>query len=100
FSFDMLGEGARTEADAQRYLESYRHAIEAIALRRRSGGPVAQGDGISIKLSALHPRYEALQRDRVLAELVPRAWSLCERAARADIGLTIDAEEADRLELS
>jgi RHH-type proline utilization regulon transcriptional repressor/proline dehydrogenase/delta 1-pyrroline-5-carboxylate dehydrogenase len=62
--------------------------------------PVAQNDGISIKLSALHPRYEDAQHARVMAELVPRVWDLCERAARANINLTIDAEEMDRLELS
>ena len=100
FSFDMLGEGARTEADAARYLASYRHAIGAIAARADPQGPVARNDGISIKLSALHPRYEDTQHARVLAELVPRVWSLCELAARANINLTIDAEEVDRLELS
>jgi RHH-type transcriptional regulator, proline utilization regulon repressor / proline dehydrogenase / delta 1-pyrroline-5-carboxylate dehydrogenase len=100
FSYDMLGEGARTERDALRYLASYRHAIEAIASRASAQGPVEANDGISIKLSALHPRYEALQRDRVMTELVPRVWQLCEQAARANINLTIDAEEVDRLELS
>ncbi|ROZ78723.1 L-glutamate gamma-semialdehyde dehydrogenase [Ramlibacter sp. WS9] len=100
FSYDMLGEGARTERDALRYLESYRNAIEKIAKRARAEGPVEANDGISIKLSALHPRYEDAQRERVLAELVPRVWSLCELAARANINLTIDAEEVDRLELS
>jgi RHH-type proline utilization regulon transcriptional repressor/proline dehydrogenase/delta 1-pyrroline-5-carboxylate dehydrogenase len=100
FSYDMLGEGARTDRDALRYLASYRNAIEAIAKRARADGPVEANDGISIKLSALHPRYEDAQRERVLAELVPRVWSLCEQAARANINLTIDAEEVDRLELS
>lgn len=100
FSYDMLGEGARTEADAQRYLASYRDAIAAIARRADAGGPVQHNDGISIKLSALHPRYEELQRERVLDELLPRVWGLCEQAARANINLTIDAEEVDRLELS
>ncbi|MFL6692471.1 MAG: L-glutamate gamma-semialdehyde dehydrogenase, partial [Ramlibacter sp.] len=100
FSFDMLGEGARTEADAQRYLASYQGAIRAIAARADAAGPVARNDGISIKLSALHPRYEDAQHERVLTELVPRVWSLCELAARANINLTIDAEEVDRLELS
>jgi RHH-type proline utilization regulon transcriptional repressor/proline dehydrogenase/delta 1-pyrroline-5-carboxylate dehydrogenase len=100
FSYDMLGEGARTAHDAKRYLRHYRQAIEAIATRARADRPVEQNDGISIKLSALHPRYEALQRERVLAELVPRVWGLCEQAARANINLTIDAEEVDRLELS
>ena len=100
FSYDMLGEGARTDADALRYLASYRDAIRAIATQADAGGEVAGNDGISIKLSALHPRYEDAQRERVLAELVPRVWTLCEQAARANINLTIDAEEVDRLELS
>jgi len=100
FSYDMLGEGARTDADALRYLASYENAIETIAKRARADAPVEQNDGISIKLSALHPRYEDAQRERVLAELVPRVWTLCEMAARANINLTIDAEEVDRLELS
>jgi RHH-type transcriptional regulator, proline utilization regulon repressor / proline dehydrogenase / delta 1-pyrroline-5-carboxylate dehydrogenase len=100
FSYDMLGEGARTDADALRYLASYQDGIDAIASRARAERPVEANDGISIKLSALHPRYEALQRERVLAELVPRVWTLCQRAARANVGLTIDAEEVDRLELS
>ncbi len=100
FSYDMLGEGARTDADALRYLASYRSGIDAIATRAPADRPVEQNDGISIKLSALHPRYEEAQRERVLAELVPRVWTLCERAARANVSLTIDAEEVDRLELS
>ena len=100
FSFDMLGEGARTDEDALRYLASYRNAIAAIA---RSADPArhpSQNDGISIKLSALHPRYEDAQHERVMRELVPRVWSLCEAAAAANLNLTIDAEEVDRLELS
>ncbi|MEO8857700.1 MAG: proline dehydrogenase family protein, partial [Burkholderiaceae bacterium] len=100
YSYDMLGEGARTGRDAQRYLESYRHAIAAIAAKANSAGPCEQNDGISIKLSALHPRYEDAQRARVMDELVPRVWELCELAARANINLTVDAEEVDRLELS
>ncbi|MBK8072730.1 MAG: bifunctional proline dehydrogenase/L-glutamate gamma-semialdehyde dehydrogenase PutA [Ramlibacter sp.] len=100
FSYDMLGEGARTAADAQRYLASYQSAIKTIATQADSTGAVAQNDGISIKLSALHPRYEDAQRERVLAELVPRVWTLCEQAARANINLTIDAEEVERLEIS
>ncbi len=99
FSFDMLGEGARTEPDALRYLDAYAQAIAALAARRREG-PVEAADGISIKLSALFARYEAGQRERVFAELLPRAWRLVEAAARADIHLTIDAEESERLELS
>ena len=100
FSYDMLGEGARTEADAKRYLTSYENAIESIAASARPDCATEQNDGISIKLSALHPRYEDAQRERVMAELVPRVWRLCEQAARANINLTIDAEEVDRLELS
>jgi RHH-type proline utilization regulon transcriptional repressor/proline dehydrogenase/delta 1-pyrroline-5-carboxylate dehydrogenase len=100
YSYDMLGEGARTAADAQRYLAHYEAAIEAIATQADPGRPVEQNDGISIKLSALHPRYEALQQERVMAELVPRVAGLCRLAAQANIGLTIDAEEVDRLELS
>ncbi|MFZ4289466.1 L-glutamate gamma-semialdehyde dehydrogenase [Variovorax sp. HJSM1_2] len=100
FSYDMLGEGARTTADAARYLRSYQQAIEAIAKRAVLGVATEQNDGISIKLSALHPRYEDAQKARVMAELVPQVWGLCEQAARANINLTIDAEEVDRLELS
>jgi RHH-type proline utilization regulon transcriptional repressor/proline dehydrogenase/delta 1-pyrroline-5-carboxylate dehydrogenase len=99
FSYDMLGEGARTDADARRYLASYAQAIERIAGARRAGGPEA-ADGISIKLSALFPRYEDAQRQRVFDELLPRVWTLVDAAARADMNLTIDAEESDRLELS
>ena len=100
FSYDMLGEGARTDADALRYLANYQGGIAAIAARAPAHHLVEHNDGISIKLSALHPRYEEAHRERVLAELVPRVWTLCERAAKANIGLTIDAEEVDRLELS
>lgn len=100
FSYDMLGEGARTDADALRYLASYTHAIQAIAAGASASGATEKNDGISIKLSALHPRYEDAQRERVMAELVPRVWGLCELSARANINLTIDAEEVDRLELS
>ena len=100
FSYDMLGEGARTGADALHYLASYTKAIDSIAARARRDLPAEQNDGISIKLSALHPRYEDTQRVRVMAELVPRVWGLCQQAARANINLTIDAEEVDRLELS
>ena len=99
FSYDMLGEGARTERDAERYLASYANAIDSIAAQERGAGPEA-ADGISIKLSALFSRYEELQRERVFAELLPRVWSLIERAAPAQLNLTIDAEEVDRLELS
>jgi RHH-type proline utilization regulon transcriptional repressor/proline dehydrogenase/delta 1-pyrroline-5-carboxylate dehydrogenase len=100
FSYDMLGEGARTDADALRYLESYARAIAAIAAGTDAAATPERNDGISIKLSALHPRYEEAQRERVLDELVPRVWRLCELAAAANLNLTIDAEEVDRLELS
>ncbi len=100
FSFDMLGEGARTAADARHYLAGYENAIKFIAAHARPDRACEHNDGISIKLSALHPRYEETQHARVMAELVPRVWDLCERAARANISLTIDAEEVDRLELS
>ena len=100
YSYDMLGEGARTDADALRYLASYQNAIKSIATHANSTGACEQNDGISIKLSALHPRYEDAQVERVLAELIPRVWGLCEQAAKANINLTIDAEEVDRLELS
>jgi len=99
FSYDMLGEGARTEHDAQRYLASYANAIAAISRGQVAASPQT-ADGISIKLSALFSRYEDGQRERVFAELLPRVWSLIELAARANLNLTIDAEETDRLELS
>ena len=99
FSYDMLGEGARTEADAQRYLASYLNAINAIADGRSAPSPEA-ADGISIKLSALFSRYEEAQRERVFAELLPRVWQLIEAGAEGNLNLTIDAEESDRLELS
>ena len=100
FSYDMLGEGARTEKDALKYLASYTNAINSIAARAHNEWACERNDGISIKLSALHPRYEDAQHARVMTELVPRVWGLCELAARANINLTIDAEEVDRLELS
>lgn len=99
FSYDMLGEGARTEADAERYLASYRHAIAAISGGQVAASPMA-ADGISIKLSALFSRYEDAQRARVFAELLPRVQGLVDQAAAANLNLTIDAEESDRLELS
>ncbi|HEY2835492.1 MAG TPA: proline dehydrogenase family protein, partial [Rhizomicrobium sp.] len=96
-SFDMLGEGARTEADAVHYERAYATAIAAIG--HSAGGP-EHGHGISVKLSALSPRYEATQETRVWNELYPRLKKLAEMAAKADINFTIDAEEADRLVLS
>ncbi len=98
-SFDMLGEAARTEDDAQRYFRSYSNAINAIAGHALSDDPQSNS-GISVKLSALHPRYEILQRDRVMTELVPRIVALAKMAKDAKIGLALDAEEADRLEIS
>ncbi|MBP6676449.1 MAG: L-glutamate gamma-semialdehyde dehydrogenase [Vitreoscilla sp.] len=100
YSYDMLGEGARTDADALRYLRSYQNAIAVIAGSPAGGKGPEASDGISIKLSALFPRYEDAQRERVFAELLPRVWTLIERAAPAHLNLTIDAEEVDRLELS
>jgi RHH-type proline utilization regulon transcriptional repressor/proline dehydrogenase/delta 1-pyrroline-5-carboxylate dehydrogenase len=97
-SFDMLGEGARTDADAQRYLEDYAHAIDVLGTQ--PPGTVHARSGISVKLSALEPRYTLLQSERVHERLAPRMLELARRAARAGIGMTIDAEEADRLDLS
>ncbi|HET9716918.1 MAG TPA: bifunctional proline dehydrogenase/L-glutamate gamma-semialdehyde dehydrogenase PutA [Pseudolabrys sp.] len=99
YSFDMLGESARTRDDARRYFEAYAEAIEAIGRSPRIH-PQPRGPGISVKLSALHPRYEPLQRDRVLSELAPRLLELAQLAKNHDLNLTVDAEEADRLELS
>ena len=98
-SFDMLGEGARTLADAARYLKSYEHAIDVIGAAGVGRGP-HERSSISIKLSALEPRYSPLQHERVMQRLVPQALLLARRAARCGIQLTVDAEEADRLELS
>jgi RHH-type proline utilization regulon transcriptional repressor/proline dehydrogenase/delta 1-pyrroline-5-carboxylate dehydrogenase len=99
YSFDMLGEGARTAADAARYLRAYSSAIDAIG---KSAGEHGLPDrpGISIKLSALHPRFEAVSRDRVLSEVVPDVLALARRARDHDLNFTVDAEEADRLELT
>ena len=99
YSFDMLGEGARTAEDAQRYFNSYAYAIDAIG-RSAGGRPLPERPGISVKLSALHPRFEAVSHARVLAELVPRLIELAQRAKSYDLNFTVDAEEADRLELS
>ena len=99
YSFDMLGEGARTAADAKRYFDAYASAIETIG---KTAGNHALPDrpGISVKLSALHPRFEAICRGRVMAELVPQLLDLAQRAKTYDLNFTVDAEEADRLELS
>ena len=104
YSFDMLGEAAFTARDAARYLEAYRRAIDAIG-RSGPGGTFVGTDvfatpSISVKLSALHPRYEVAKRARVRSELVPRVLELAQRARGCGIGFTIDAEESDRLELS
>ncbi|PAU77995.1 bifunctional proline dehydrogenase/L-glutamate gamma-semialdehyde dehydrogenase PutA [Halomonas salipaludis] len=98
YSYDMLGEAARTDEDAVRYHRAYAKAISAIA--KQAKGDVRGSPGISVKLSALHPRYEYTHRDTVMAELVPRARELVQQAAKANIGFNIDAEEQDRLDLS
>lgn len=99
YSYDMLGEAAATEADAQRYMKAYEQAIHAIGAASAGRG-IVQGPGISIKLSALHPRYSRAQYERVMSELLPRVLRLAELAKQYDIGMNIDAEEADRLEIS
>jgi RHH-type proline utilization regulon transcriptional repressor/proline dehydrogenase/delta 1-pyrroline-5-carboxylate dehydrogenase len=99
YSFDMLGEGARTSADAARYFASYQTAIEAIG-RTVDERPLPDRPGISVKLSALHPRFEAISAGRVMNELVPRLIDLARQAKAHDLNFTVDAEEADRLELS
>jgi len=99
YSYDMLGEAARTAADAQRYEAAYAAAITAISARCKPGA-LRDNPGISVKLSALHPRYEVAQETRVMAELVPVVTRLARMAAAADMSFTIDAEEADRLTLS
>jgi RHH-type proline utilization regulon transcriptional repressor/proline dehydrogenase/delta 1-pyrroline-5-carboxylate dehydrogenase len=99
FSYDMLGEAARTEEDAKTYYDSYVTAIDAIGKAAVKGTP-AQNPGISIKLSALHPRYEYGKYEQVMAELPPMLLTLAKQAKQYNIGLTVDAEEADRLDLS
>ncbi len=99
YSFDMLGEGARTGADAERYLAAYAHAVAAIGASAADTASPGR-PGISVKLSALHPRFEAVSRRRVLAELVPRVIELARLARDHDLDFTVDAEEADRLELT
>jgi RHH-type proline utilization regulon transcriptional repressor/proline dehydrogenase/delta 1-pyrroline-5-carboxylate dehydrogenase len=98
-SFDMLGEAARTARDAERYYKAYSHAIEKIAALGR-GHSVFEAPGVSVKLSALHPRYEFAQRERVLRELLPRVHTLAGQAKTAGISFFIDAEESERLDLS
>ncbi|MET4291561.1 RHH-type proline utilization regulon transcriptional repressor/proline dehydrogenase/delta 1-pyrroline-5-carboxylate dehydrogenase [Bradyrhizobium sp. LB8.2] len=99
YSFDMLGEGARTATDAKRYFDAYASAIETIG-KAAGNHPLPDRPGISVKLSALHPRFEAISRDRVMRELVPQLLDLAQRARAHDLNFTVDAEEADRLELS
>lgn len=98
YSYDMLGEAARTDADAQRYYESYSDAIDSIA--KNCQDDVRKNPGISVKLSALLARYEYGNKERVMAELLPRALKLVKKAAAANMGFNIDAEEQDRLDLS
>lgn len=99
YSYDMLGEAARTAEDAKKYFIAYETAIAAIGNASSHLDPIS-GPGISIKLSALHPRYEFAKKQRVMKELVPLLLMLAQQAKRQNIGLTIDAEEADRLDLS
>ena len=99
FSYDMLGEAATTAEDAARYLDEYERAVHAIGRASHRRG-IYEGPGISIKLSALHPRYQRIKRARVMTELLPRVEGLAALAKSYDIGFNIDAEEADRLDLS
>ncbi|WP_166838659.1 bifunctional proline dehydrogenase/L-glutamate gamma-semialdehyde dehydrogenase PutA [Rheinheimera pleomorphica] len=99
YSYDMLGEGARTMADAERYYQSYLTAIHAIGKAANGKGPI-KSPGISVKLSAIHPRYEFSHRERVMSELLPKLKALVLVAKSYDIGFTVDAEEADRLDIS
>ncbi len=100
YSFDMLGESALTEADASRYLQNYHDGIDSIASGPQIDAPdVFSAPGISVKLSALHPRYEYTHQERVMAELVPSVLELAKHAKEVGIGLTIDSEEAHRLEM-
>ncbi|HHY51307.1 MAG TPA: bifunctional proline dehydrogenase/L-glutamate gamma-semialdehyde dehydrogenase, partial [Alphaproteobacteria bacterium] len=99
YSYDMLGEAARTEADAKRYRAAYAEAIAVVA-SRCSAQSVRENPGVSVKLSALHPRYEFMKRERVMTELVERTLALAVMARGANMGFNIDAEEAERLDLS
>ena len=104
FSFDMLGEGARTNDDARNYLRAYRQAIDEIGAARQNckgdQSDIYQANGISVKLSALHPRYYFAQHSLVMNELLPRIKQLCQQAKDHNIGLSIDAEESYRLDIS
>jgi len=99
-SYDMLGEAARTQQDATTYFKAYGQAIRAIGAHASSGGKITDRPGISVKLSALHPRYEIAHHQRVMDELLPRLKALCLLAQEQNIGLCVDAEEAARLDLS
>lgn len=99
FSFDMLGEGARTEKDAERYQQRYLDAIATVA-KHRQPGPITEVDGVSVKLSALHPQYHAQKEEEVMAVLYPRVLEQARAARDADVALCLDAEEADRLVIS
>jgi len=99
YSYDMLGEAAKTKADAELYFQSYIKAINEIGEHSNNQGPI-KSSGISIKLSALHPRYEFAKKARMLNELAPKLLELAKAAKRHNIGLTVDAEESERLEIS
>ena len=99
FSYDMLGEAARTAKDAERYFQAYSNAITSIGVASQGKGPI-EGPGISVKLSALHPRYEFAQRETVIEQVAERLKALAVQAKAVNIGLTVDAEEAERLDLS
>lgn len=100
FSFDMLGEGARTFSMAKAYKKAYSHAIDVLKAQKRQGKSAHERNSISVKLSALHPHYALTHYDEVMRELLPDLMELCVQAQKADISLTIDAEEVARLELS
>ena len=99
YSYDMLGEAARTAEDVERYFAAYENAIDYIG-RTAKGDQIFNRPGISIKLSALHPRYEFTKKNRVMTEIIPRVKQLVLKAKSLNIGVTVDAEEADRRMLS
>ncbi|NQZ83418.1 MAG: bifunctional proline dehydrogenase/L-glutamate gamma-semialdehyde dehydrogenase PutA [Colwellia sp.] len=102
YSYDMLGEGARTMADADSYMKSYQDAIDVIGKVANQSGAAnpRKSPGISVKLSAIHPRYEFTHKSRVMNEIVPKLKALCLQAKSYNIGLTVDAEESERLDIS
>jgi RHH-type proline utilization regulon transcriptional repressor/proline dehydrogenase/delta 1-pyrroline-5-carboxylate dehydrogenase len=100
YSFDMLGEGARTAPDAEAYMEAYSSALEALGRATPAGVDIHAADSVSVKLSALHPRYEPFQAGRAVPELADRLSELGRIAKRLGVGLTVDAEESERLEMS